>query len=170
MKIRSTLLALLVVIPAFAEDFDRDPDRGDGYRRQQISRAAHEVSESAEHFHRVIHNLTGYSHFATDAHRLSEAAEHFHQAAEQGSSLAHLVRDYFRLQSQYRHLASAYYRAHRIHHSRHVERDWQRLEHAAEELNYAVYGSSHGDDDDHGGPGHGGGRGRGRVFPFPIPY
>lgn len=123
----------------------------------QVSRAAHQVSNAAERFHRVIEYMSGFSHFAGDVHRLSENAEHFHQAVERGASYNHVLNDYYQMKRQLQHVRRQMYRVHNIHHFWNVQRAFRSLESAFYRLQYEMGDNSH-------GGGHGGGHGFGHGF------
>lgn len=105
-----------------------------------VARAAHRLADAAEHFHRLIHDRTGFSHIANDAHRLADAAEHFHRAVEGGASYYHMINDFRRLQYQFQHVRNMLRRAHGIHHDPHVRRDWRHVQYAMEELEHEMFG------------------------------
>lgn len=135
-----TLIALLFTgTVAFADHWTSPQD---------VSRAAHELAEQTEHFHRVIHQLTGYSHLANDSHRLSENAEHFHIVVEEGASYDHVLNDYHELKSSFRHLKRQFEHAHSIHHNPHVQMDFDHVRFAFRALKRAMGDSSY--DDEHG--------------------
>jgi len=109
-----------------------------GISRAELARAAHTLSEQAEHFHEVSHDLTGFSHLGRDAHQFAQSAEHFHQAVERGSNPGHVMGDYQQLRREYLHLREAFRRAHDAHHNRHAQRDWDRLSRAFDEVRWLI--------------------------------
>ena len=106
--------------------------------RSEVSYAAHNLASESEHFHEIIHWLTGYSHLAADAHSLANDAEHFHQVVEGGAPFFHVINDYYRLSSSFQHLRSAFYYAHQIQRDPHVEYDWRDVEGAFNQLSQAI--------------------------------
>ncbi len=109
------------------------------YHPTEVSRAAEDFARAAEHFHQVIHNATGYSHIAQDVHRVSQNARHFKGVVDGGASYEHALRDFQRTRTSFSHLKRVFARAHGVHHNPHMRRDFYRVEHAFEDLEYSIY-------------------------------
>ncbi len=103
-----------------------------------VAQAADDFSHACEHFHSVIHAVTGFSHIAQDVHRLAEAAHHFQIAAAGGAPTEHLVRDFDKIHHDYDHVKRAVYQAHQLHHNPHVMQDFYRVEYTFEDLGYSL--------------------------------
>ena len=150
-----TLLCSLFSLNAYSSDDDDDDDRPNRcYNAERIMRAAHRFERSANHFAELLTNRGGpWSHISGDAINLAEAANHLHEMSETGSSCRHIRRDFrSRLDRAYRHLRRQLRDAHRDHHSRHVMRDFRRLQWSFYSLRRTIYGWRY-------GGGYGGGHG-----------
>lgn len=70
-----------------------------------ISWAAHDLDRAAQHFHRVVHRMSGYSHLSSDIHRLANEARHLHRLADRGTrSCGHLRADFASVANAFRRL------------------------------------------------------------------
>ncbi len=156
----TTLLCSLFSLNAYSYDDDDDHGRRRCYNAERIMRAAHSFERAANHFAELLTNRGGpWSHISGDAINLAEAANHLHEMSETGRSCRHIRRDFrSRLDRAYRHLRRQLRGAHRDHHSRHVMRDFRRLQWSFYSLRRTIYGWRYGGG--HGG-GYGGGYGGG---------
>jgi len=128
-----------------------------------VSYNAHELDRAVSHFHRLVHNYSGYSHLSNDAHKLANSARHLHQLADRGSrSCGHLVNDFRSVEKDYRHLAQEFRRAHNTHHNYHVVHDWRNVADAFRYLRMTIRSGRHGGGH-HGGGYNGGGHGGGHF-------
>jgi hypothetical protein len=108
--------------------------RGEDFNRRRLVSAVHELDEAAEHFHRLIHRRTGFSHLASDVHKLADAAEHLHLVVERGASRQHIRNDFARLSYAYQHVRAELNRACHLYYDRHVISDWREVAHAFEDV------------------------------------
>ena len=109
------------------------------YHPTEVSRAAEEFARATEHFHHVVHDVTGYSHLAQDVHRLSQDARHFKGVVDGGASYEHANRDFQRVRTSFSHVRRAFNQAHGAHHNWHIRRDFNRVQYAFEHVQYAMY-------------------------------
>lgn len=130
MKKLSVLGGLLFLATSF---FGNTQALAHGYPTDAIP-AADNFAREGGHFHHVVENRTGYSHLAHDVEHLAEVAEHFHHSVEGGASFLHALRDFRSVRIKYLHVRQAFYQAHNVHHDSHIEADWNKLEHAFDEL------------------------------------
>ena len=103
----------------------------------EVASAAHEFSVETEHFHELIHDLTGFSHLAADAHRLAADADYFHQD-EVGVDCSYIRSEFQHIASDYRHLERALQLADHARHNDHVMRDWEDVHFAFHNVEDAV--------------------------------
>ena len=105
----------------------------------EVASAAHEFSDAAEHFHELMHDLTGYSHLAGDAHHLSDEAEYFHQEVEAGAECDFIQQEFEHVADDYRHLQRAFFQADNVHHDPHARNDFEDLHQSYHLLEEAVF-------------------------------
>jgi hypothetical protein len=69
--------------------------------QQQIMRAAHRLDETADNFHELIHDRTGYGRLASYVHELGEEATAFHEFVEAGASCDEIAERFHNLSNIY---------------------------------------------------------------------
>lgn len=105
-----------------------------------VRSASHDLDTRAQHFHHLIHAISGYSHLASDAHRLAAASRHLHDVAHSSASCSHIRADFYNVERAFYHLQYEYEHAHSTHHNYHVARDWSRVDYAFSRVRRAIYG------------------------------
>jgi hypothetical protein len=112
--------------------------RNANYGYDDIARAAHQLENAAEHFHRQLRYDVGYDHVARDAKKFAKAASHFHRQVERGGSYGHIRNDYAELVNAYAHVRREFGGRHDLHHDRHFQGDFGQVERAFDNLNRAI--------------------------------
>lgn len=105
---------------------------------QEVAAYAHDLDTSSQNFHEAVHDVTGYSHLADDAHELAYASADFHDSVEFGADCFQIQSLFHELSHTYQHMARRWDVAHRAHHHPYLEHDWQHVEDAFWNLQWAV--------------------------------
>lgn len=106
----------------------------------RIMSAAHELDESADRFHELVHQLTGTNSLADVAHDLSEAAEHLHQVVEQGADCDHIREDFREVDTAFNRIRTEWhYTNYFVKQQWEIRSSFRNMEHAFYNLRQAVF-------------------------------
>ena len=94
-----------------------------------LSRDTHKVLNKTYHLGAALTANHEYSHLTVDAFKLRNALQHFVRLIQQGDpSDEHIRNDFARVTQAHDHLVNVYRQAHRVHHDRHIARDYSAVD------------------------------------------
>lgn len=106
--------------------------------KHEIARAAHRLDESADNFHELIHDRTGYGRLAAYVHELGEEAAAFHDFVHAGASCDEIGERFHDLSNSYLRARRAMREIYRGHRGSAIWRNWERVVYAYEAVRHTL--------------------------------